>query len=602
MAQRTSVPIPSGHSRSDRRGFTLEVTLVALVLLTLLLGFAATQLILTLRTANLDYRSTRAAYAAEGGTDAMLAQLAPAMTDGAITDADLAAVTPPSLPGFTFESMNAQRIGAALVRPITDGPFAGLFALNQRIDLDLTARDPLNNTSRLILGVNAQSIPIFQFGVFYEKDLEIHNGPPMTFAGWVHTNGNLYLSSANTFFQSIITTPKNVYWQRKAYDDRQNGVFINNSAGTQVKLQFDSRSVDSAGFVARSNSDFDGRLMTSAFGVKPLRLPLPTGMDPIELVRPRNAGDASDVQGVKFSWKADWYITVDLAQLGNVCAAGAMTHVRPAGMQLPDAATCALIFQGIPNAFYEGRENIGADVFQVDIAQLSNWVGLNATRRTSTFYVTFVNSDATTARDYPVLRLRNGAQLPNPLTIATDRPLYVWGDYNAGLWQPAALAADAITFLSNGWAEGTNVGDPHRWDPAWDPNVNHAYGVTNAASTAVYAAIAAGHSATPCDWQVSGCAVPAFPPPTPNGSYGGGLENFPRFLENWGGRTFTYRGSLVSLFESQYAARRRWSWQSYYSPPNRDWQFELRFQDPVKLPPSTPVVGNIAQTSFRTVY
>jgi hypothetical protein len=192
------------------------VTLVALVLLTLLLGFAATQLILTLRTANLDYRSTRAAYAAEGGTDAMLAQLAPAMTDGAITDADLAAVTPPSLPGFTFESMNAQRIGAALVRPITDGPFAGLFALNQRIDLDLTARDPLNNTSRLILGVNAQSIPIFQFGVFYEKDLEIHNGPPMTFAGWVHTNGNLYLSSANTFFQSIITTPKNVYWQRKA--------------------------------------------------------------------------------------------------------------------------------------------------------------------------------------------------------------------------------------------------------------------------------------------------------------------------------------------------------------------------------------------------
>ena len=118
----------------------------------------------------------------------------------------------------------------------------------------------------------------------------------------------------------------------------------------------------------------------------------------------------------------------------------------------------------------------------------------------------------------------------------------------------------------------------------------------------MYAAIAAGHSATPCDWQVSGCVVPLFPPATANGSYGGGLENFPRFLENWSGHTFTYRGSLVSLFESQYAARRRWSWQNYYSPPNRDWQFELRFQDPVNLPPATPIVGNIAQASFRTVY
>ena len=49
---------------------------------------------------------------------------------------------------------------------------------------------------------------------------------------------------------------------------------INNAAGVPVKLQFDSRSVDSAAFVARSDADFDGRLMTSAYGVKPLRLPL----------------------------------------------------------------------------------------------------------------------------------------------------------------------------------------------------------------------------------------------------------------------------------------------------------------------------------------
>jgi hypothetical protein len=85
-------------------------------------------------------------------------------------------------------------------------------------------------------------------------------------------------------------------------------------------------------------------------------------------------------------------------------------------------------------------------------------------------------------------------------------------------------------------------------------------------------------------------------------SYGGGLENFPRFLEDWGGIRFTYRGSLVSLFDSQYALRRRWSWTNYYSPPARDWQFDNRFQDPANLPPGTPTAGSVVQTAFRPVY
>jgi hypothetical protein len=119
----------------------------------------------------------------------------------------------------------------------------------------------------------------------------------------------------------------------------------------------------------------------------------------------------------------------------------------------------------------------------------------------------------------------------------------------------------------------------------------------------VYAAIAAGHSATPCDWQRLGCVPTAPPPLTPaNSNYGGGLENFPRFLENFSGRTVTYRGSLVSLFESNYAARRRWSWTSYYGVPTRDWRFDLRFRDPRNLPPGTPVVGSVIQTSFRPVF
>ena len=38
-----------------------------------------------------------------------------------------------------------------------------------------------------------------------------------------------------------------------------------------------------------------------------------------------------------------------------------------------------------------------------------------------------------------------------------------------------------------------------------------------------------------------------------DGSYSGGAENFPRFLENWSGKTLTYYGSMVELYQSQQA-------------------------------------------------
>ena len=93
----------------------------------------------------------------------------------------------------------------------------------------------------------------------------------------------------------------------------------------------------------------------------------------------------------------------------------------------------------------------------------------------------------------------------------------------------------------------------------------------------------------------SGCSSPA---------YGGGLENFPRFLENWSGVVFRYTGSLVSLFNSRYVDG-LWgntSNGSYYSAPTRQWQFDINFRFPERLPPGTPSVGTVLQTAFRPVY
>jgi hypothetical protein len=566
---------------TDRSGFALEATLILIILLTLLISAALAATMMVQRSAGVDYRGARVTYASESGADHVMSQLEADIQDGSISDPELAALTPPAITGFNV-TVSGARVGAPVPKTIASGPYTGLFGLNQQIDITVHADDPQANRADAIVSVNAQSIPLFQFGVFYEGDLEIHNGPPMTFAGWVHTNGNLYLSSDNTFFQDLITTPQSVYWDRKAYADRRNGVWINNAAAVPVQLNFDSRSKPVPNdFKAASQASFDGRLMISAHGVTALKLPLPAGMPAVELIRPQSAGDTPDVRKVKEAWLADMYVKVDLNQLATVCA-GITYLPRPGGRQTPDAAACPLIFTGRANAFLEGREDIGVDMLNVDMGALQNWIAANyAGRRVDILYLTFTNMNAGSATaDYPAVRFINAAALQYPLTVATDRAVYIQGDYNSVGWKPAAILGDAVTFLSNGWNDAAHAVFPGA------PTVTSG-------EMWVYAAIAAGHSETPCDYQDAGC---------PGNRYGGGLENFPRFLETWSGVQMHYRGSLVSLFNSQVANLHDWSWRHYYDPPSRDWQFDTRFRDPTQLPPGTPTVATVSQIAYRPVY
>ncbi|MCU0615642.1 MAG: hypothetical protein MUD17_00925 [Gemmatimonadaceae bacterium] len=580
--------------RRTRRGFALEAVLLLMLIFAVIVmaGLSAVQTLT--RTSAIDYRSTQVAYAAEAGADDIMSQLDAAMQDGVIGATDIAGLASPALPGFAFDT-DTRTTAAPEARTITSGPFAGLISLNQPIDIEVTATDSMRNRSQVVLSVNAQSIPLFQFGVFYEEDLEILPGQPMVFAGWVHSNSNLYLSSGSVTFQSQLTTPDSVFWQRKDRNERLNGVRIHNAAGSPIQLDFDSRSHAGAAFVTRSTTRFNNRLMSGASGVRALRLPLPAGMNSYTLIEPRQGGDNAMVQDVKLAWKSDWYIELDVANLATPCAS--MVQARAAGRALPTAAQCAAIFTGRPNAFFDGREDLRPDLLDVNMAALRTWVAADpGGRRVDILYVRFTGRNAgITERDYPALRLVNGAELPaswspiepGGLSIATDHPLYVRGDYNSVNWKPAAFYADAITFLSNNWNDGLQA--------------NFARRAASALTTA-NVAIAAGHSATTCDWQRAGCGAPI---------YGGGLENFPRFLEDWGGgRIFRYTGSLVSLFES---AKSTGDWGNtvdaagnaqgaYYNPPTRQWSFDLRFRDPRMLPPGTPRVGTVIQTAFRPVF
>jgi hypothetical protein len=597
----------------SERGFALEATVLILLLVSVLMVIGLAGVTTTTRTANFDYRNSRVFYASEAAAEGVIAQLEARLVDGALADSDYAALTAPSVPGFTVDSFGVSKVGGIVQETIANGPYTGLYSATQNIDIYSSVKDALGNRSANIVSVKAQSIPLFQFGVFYEGDLEVDPQPPMTFGGWTHSNGKIYVTSNNLYFLSMVTTPNIIVHNDKWENSVQNGVQIANASGTLKTLNFDSRSVPNfATFRSNSHTTFDDRLKTNAYGVDTLKVPLPSGVTPLAVIQPRVAGDVALLQSAKYSWKADWYIVVPV----NTVAAGTcptMVSTRGAGLVVPTGTDCQNIFRWTWEAFFDGRERRYVDVLDIDIAQLGIWVNKNiVTNATQIMYVTFSGTPVSNATNNahsdgfrPVVRLINGSKLPNALTIATDRMLYVKGKYNTNTWVPASLVGDAITILAPGWTDASHTCTAYDTTRTVLRKVGTTNGVCNGFTVAVatvdsvFAAILAGHSGTPCDVYDAGCSNPPF---------GGGLENFPRFLDDWTGVSFVYTGSLVSLSETQYF-KRIWLLPSsaggtdwYYNPPDRNWTFDTRFSNPVNLPPGTPTVGNMIHAAFRPVY
>ncbi|HSG82107.1 MAG TPA: hypothetical protein VLC48_07650 [Gemmatimonadota bacterium] len=621
----------------ERSGLALITTIMVLTVVGTIVAAMTTVVMASLRTAGLEYHEGRAFYAAEAGAEAALAQIKLALHDGYLEDAELLGTLPPTLDGFAYDSFTVQKVGDPIVETITDGPFSGLYALTQRIEVVSLAEDASANLGGVVLDAKAQAIPIFQFGVFFHQDLEATNGPPMEFAGRVHSNGNIYLSSENAWYREMITTPKDLVWDRKDFHERDNGVYVNDGEGNEVLLDFDSRSIPGAeAFKAASCESFDCRVQTGAFGVEVLSLPLPDGVPAYELIRPRELDDGAAEKSVKFAWRADAYLTIDLSNLNarsSVCQDGigsdkmwpAITLERY-GEPVPNRPQLCRIVNWDWSAFYDGREEELKDVLTIDLAELDAWVNGNESRAIRVLYIEFtpppgISSYQTGVQDLildatvdPAVRLKNGDILPNEMTVATDWPLYVQGNYNRAPKKPAGLAADGITILSQAWDDDENRPDDGDFEdceghvsegspcPDFVHFAHHWY-YEYASETTVNAGVIAGHWPTPCDHHDVGCPA--------DGSmsfyedwYGGGIENFPRFLEKWKiGSTkviFHYRGALISPFTSQ---KTTGTWNgTYYVPPQRDWAFDTDFRNPELLPPGTPSVGSVIRTAMREAF
>ena len=531
----------------NERGFTLLIFLSLLLMLTMI-GIAGVMTSTTdVDIAGNDLKSISALYAAEAGLEKAVSEIRTGYTTTGL---------PPSpLPGCTFNlgnltvTYNTVDNGPATQKQLTTGAYRGLYALVKSFAVTADASHTGSGAAtRIVQEVEDALIPLFQFAVFYEDDLEIYPGPNMTLGGRVHTNKNMYLGTHATLsIDSYTTAARNIYYGRKPgsgqglgtegninINDRD-GVYQNMKNGDETYL--DCTDPD---WVSESLARWGGMVEDQTYGITELNLPVVTSGDPIDLIK-RGADNPSSFEhdaGLKIVDGLVWHRT------------GSDTYIDVTASLTGDSTLTT-------NTFYNGREGKWVTSYDIDIDRLND----------SPYYP--LNGIAYASRDQVVgteqaIRLVNGEELRSALTVATDNPLYTLGDYNTDNKKPAALYTDALTILSNNWD---------------DSKSNLSLGNRIASNTTVNAAFMTGNTNSE------------------DSHYSGGLENLPRFLEKWSGKTFTYKGSMVDLWFSEQATG-LWSYGSYYTAPNRNWSFDLNFLDPTNLPPGTPMVNAVQKVSW----
>lgn len=494
--------------RESERGTVLVLVLAFTVLIATLIVASVSTTVQQARNLRYATDSLEALGLAEGATEVAQKQLISAV----------ASFEPPPTAGFvkignTRVDWTATPIGPTVVRTDVDGVrmIAQPYDVSSQVDID-------SGTARVTRVLDLTQTPIYQYMIFYNDDLEILPGADMTLRGRVHANGDVYLGSSATltvdadYFQST-----GEILRRRKNDGTATGgtVQLKEYNGTDFhELEPDADS-STAGWEQEALQTWEGSVKSGDHGVREIATPNLYTLQPGGFYE-QNAG-LRIINGTAYN-------------------SSGVALLLPAGT----------ISQ---RTLYDAREKKTVTVTDIDIGKLntsgafpSN--GLIYARRT----------DATSLQPNG-FRLKNGAELLAPLTVVSENPVYLQGNYNTVAKKGAAVITDAVNLLSNAWNDTKRAGIlPNASDTTWN------------------FAMVTGNVRTPDG----------------GGTYSGGFENLPRFHENWTGRTATILGAFVNMYESSFA-RSPWRYGAdVYTAPNRNWNHDPDFLDPTRLPPFTP--------------
>ena len=576
---------------ASQRGYAL---LTVLLMLALLSAIALSFFTLTrseMQAVQSNRNSVRGYYAAEGGLNVRAEQLRNIFVNYALPSGSAPTVASACTPGnlgsgdymCAFHSLDNRSVSTYVIDDPTSPrqivvplgePFQGLNAAVYDYDLRSVASSTDGSIeAQLDLAIETRLIPLFQFMIFFNKDLEITPGPAMTLNGPVHSNFDLY-AAANTTVDILgqVTASGDIYRGRKEADLCWTGPFrvINPVTATDLPACSGNRRL-------LTNSDltaWNGNVVSRTDSVS---VPTPDALDP--------------APGSAYWDRADIRIVYDqptsTIQVRN--ADGTDDSARSTAL-----GTCASA-TSLSNTFYNHREGAAIDMLDVDVQGLMDCIQsqnlLNAGRLLSdttdgglVVYLGVEGPLMTGVNNYGV-RLTNGAELesssalapvPVGVTFVTNQAAYVQGDFNTIDKRPAAIMADSMNVLSNAWPAGDWPQATSMW-------------LRDATPTTVNAAFLAGTDST------GGGEGSAF---QDVGNYSGGVHNMPRHHEDWTGIAFNYLGSLVSLNVAQHVSGGLIVGWPQYAPPSRNYAFDTDFIDPANLPPLTPRFAYTKQTLY----
>ncbi|MBB6098245.1 hypothetical protein HNR42_001670 [Deinobacterium chartae] len=524
-----------------------------------------------------------------------------------------------------------------IIIPPDEGLFSGLNASQYTYTVNSEARSAAGADPDTLLQMRFKSrqVPMFQFAAFFKDDLEILPSPNMTLNGRVHTNSSLYLGSGNTLTIRGQTTYVDRLFRGRKNTTECTGVVriydpVNprdlppcSGGRTQINQSqltaFNGQVAQSPTLTLPTLNSLDPSPVNTHWDKADLRIMLVVNKGP---QTPSASLGALDYTGTPSSTNVKNHLDRFISDTRSFEVRDRNGVRMVAATNYLNSSNCTGAL-GVSKSFYNYREKAPIYMLEVDYGALRQCIINDTTNQLQipkglandsgngmVWYFGFADGGTFSGRKDSNLgvRIRNARYLGTKsipssslppssnatlsetsrcstssltcdlqgLTIVSNQAVYLAGDFNVDdntyRWRPASILADSINVLSNAWAQG----------PAQDATRAYSRSGPAAQDTEVNAAFLAGTDISQ------------------GSNYSGGLENYPRFHENWGGKTLFYSGSFVSLGTANHV---NGIWRDQrYDAPLRAWDYDRRFDNPKLLPPLAPQFVYLRQELFARQY
>jgi hypothetical protein len=615
------------------RGSALFLLLILAVVLATVLGGIFSYISTTTKAEKRSNTRLESIYAAEYAFETAYQQLGTLLAQNVVNLPDVSQASSvtnlTTAPISVFTAANGYTWKAFITVPVENGvpvgamssfsPTQGVYKYMTIVEFDRKV-PPMPNPVHLQFQRewNYQLTPLFQYAIFYNKDMELFPGAAFNVGGRVHSNGRIFTgTTASITFSDYVTQVSGVSNHYNAPLDPRvepslSGA-INYAKGPPITSSKKNPPGEMNSNTGDTNYNNDG---------------------PRELIEVPNSWQTDENAADRMFNKAGIKVLVNstgsaiVADNGVTVPANGKVFMTQDGTIIPSTDSLATYLASVMStgSFKDYREGQSFTTVDLDIAKINTAYtsgGLPATIPSTTkwpnnasvpaalknqnitsalqgknmwngqLYVTDVSNSPTHRTG---IKLINGASLPDGsngaagLTVTTANAAFVVGDYNTGgvppvdsgsnlaannyasgyTVQPAAIIADAVSVVSANWTSGAYDTKP-------------TLSARPAANTTINSALISGIVAS------DGTA------------YSGGVENYVRLLEDWGSKRLTYYGSMINLYESQQSTAHWQSTGNYYQAPARNWYFDVNFLNPNKLPPGTPVLRSLMRGQWVQV-